>query len=184
MNIRGEIMGSTHTSEIEVIYRDFLRNNSNIIAQLTDALQVNDFKTAHRLAHTTKSLCAIMNEKSLKDISKRIEEKLRRDEIPAALEIQEFEREAIKLLEYIKCYLKNNSLTNVPKDNFDFDKTVAEEFLSKLEHDLTLKRGNVLDAIDYLQKIPNTDELIICIEDFEFGKALDELKHLRQKLGV
>jgi len=177
-------MSDTNGAQMNVMYRDFLRNSNNIVGQLQDAVLANDFKTAHRLAHTTKSLSAIMQEKPLENISRKIEERVRLDNPPTPLQMQEFEREATRLLLGIKDYLESHPATDIVPDDAPFDKAAAMELFDNLHHGLSTKRGDVLDTIEQLQKIPQTIELITYIEDFEFAQALDALKRLRQRLEV
>ncbi|MCL2574957.1 MAG: Hpt domain-containing protein [Defluviitaleaceae bacterium] len=176
-------MADIYNTDMDAMYRDFLRNQSGATELFKTSLHNQDFKTAHRIAHTLKSLAALMNEANLSNIARKIEDGLRRDKEPTKLEIQELEYEMNRILTGIARYVEKNPILKAA-DNADFDKFVATKLFNELAIGLSQKRGDVLDTIDKLQTIPQTDELIMALEDFEFEKALIALKQLRQNLEV
>jgi len=176
-------MGKAFGPEMETIYKDFLRNQGDIVCQLKNAIAAKNYKAAHRLVHTAKSLANLMHERPLADISKKLEAVLRKGTLPSNLEINEFEREATYLLKGITEHLKDSAKPLVAVDA-NFDKAAAKQLFVDLEAGLLSKRGDVLDAVDALAKIPHTSKLIENIEDFEFVEALGSLATLKEKLGV
>ena len=177
-------MDNIYNTDMDAMYRDFVRNKGDVAAQIREALQMWDFKLAHRLAHTLKGIAGLMYEKDLANIAKRIEEILRTTSIPTEFELEELEYQVEKLLQKIELYFENNDAPKVAGDDDEFDKESATKLFDWLEENLTARRGDVLDTVEKLRAIPKTQALITNIEDFEFADALENLEKLRQTLEV
>jgi len=70
---------------LEGLQAEFVRDYKDAVFEITDAIKGNDFKTAHRVAHTLKGLAGIISENSLMDIAGKTEDSLRKGEHPQDL---------------------------------------------------------------------------------------------------
>ena len=166
------------------IRKDFLRTQKKIISQIMDAVNEEDLKTAHRLAHTLKGMAGLIGETALLEISQKIENAFKNGEVPTELLdmlAQEMEQVFNKIYEQYKDEL---SVKQDTPEFSDLDKEKAAELFDSLAGLLEQKRGTAIDLLDELARVPQTEELISQIEDFDFAIALETLKRLRKTLEL
>jgi len=156
----------------------FLRDGRDKVRQIRDALDLKDYKLAHRLAHTLKGNAGQLGAEALQVIAFDIESKLKvnaqlvTDELLSSLEnavnstIYEMEQEASK-----------------PPDTADDKSDInAAELLDTIKNLLEHRDASCLKLIDKLRLIPYTENLIVQIENFDFKLATDSLAEIEQKL--
>jgi signal transduction histidine kinase/DNA-binding response OmpR family regulator len=167
----------------------FVENNQKIHEEIVKAINENDAKTAHRLAHTLKSNAGQIGktilqqaaagvELLLKDgIIPELEEKLKEKLFILKSELNTVLSELSPLLDYVGKSEENQ--TPVPPIP---DSEKIHELLAKLE--TLLKGGNpeCVKMIDDLRAVPNSGHLIKKIENFEFETALLELADILKRM--
>ena len=150
---------------------DFAKAQENTSVDIKNAIDAGDFKTAHRLAHSTKGLAALIKEPKLEEYAKVAEHKFKNKEV---ISITDFVEE----LERVLSTIPKEEEIDVAKV-LDTEKTT--EIFDKLQSLLVDINADALYLIDDLKTIPGTEELIKQIEIFEFSKALSLLTGLRME---
>jgi signal transduction histidine kinase/CheY-like chemotaxis protein/ABC-type amino acid transport substrate-binding protein len=158
---------------------DFAKGNRDKFSEIKKALDTNDIKLAHRLAHTLKSNAALIGKPGLQKAAMEMEHLL-------ADGVNKVTGEHIDILEAeLTAVLKDLAplleAAAKPKEAAEaMDKAEALELLAKLEP--LLKSGNpeCLEFVDSLQGIPGSEELIEQMEDFEFRSAAETLAGLKE----
>jgi len=67
----------------EMVYKDFSHSQKNVIPDIMDAIESNDFKTARFLVHTMKGLAGLVDEETLVDLAEEAEAAFRAEKIPS-----------------------------------------------------------------------------------------------------
>jgi len=182
----GNSLNDFMNKEADKLRLEFAREQRNTFADIQFAINSGDLKTAHRLAHTLKSLASFIKEDNLVNIARGIEKKLYDKEIPTEEEMGELETELSKVLEYI-------SKTHTFNQAFNQKMYVNGEMLSKEEQAAIFSRLQTLLAEDNaeslilaekLEHIPEFKVLVYQIKSCEFEEALVTLESLRKLSGV
>ena len=69
---------------LEIVYKDFAESQANVIADIIQAIEREDLKTAHFLTHTVKGVAGLLGEAELIDLCSEVEFSFRRDRVPMA----------------------------------------------------------------------------------------------------
>ena len=167
----------------ERVYKDFARSQKNIMPEIMSAFEANDFKTAHRLAHTLKGLAGLIGETKLVLISGKVEAAFYKGDVPTEL-FDDLNNEVEDVLARIAEQFKDEtpSVAAIPAD--EVDKDAAKELFDKLVDLLAANNVEAMDMLDGLSSIPQSESLISQIENFDFDLALESLNELRQILEV
>ena len=164
------------------VRRDILRNRKNIIREITGTIDANDFKTAHRLAHSLKGLMGIIGEKPLFDLAEKAEMMFRESVVSTEL-MDALNAEMERVLARIRERL-NDLGADEPHAEVILDKDNAKEIFDQL---LPLLQANSFDALELcgrLAAIPQTNDLINQIEAVDYALAIKTLATLRENLGL
>ena len=163
------------------VYKDFAKSQKNVMSEIADAIEANDFKTAHRLAHTLKGLAGLVGESGLVDTAKKTEEAFGEGTIPTDLMYAlnlEMERVLAKIKQrYPEDLDARRTVTTL-------DENKAREVFDRLSQMLEGNSVEALEMIDDLAEIPQTHDLIDQIEAVDFALALKTLADLRKTLAV
>jgi len=160
---------------------DFIRGNQNTFDKISGALEVNDIKLAHRLAHTLKGNAALIGKSALSKAALDVETALKGGEnLSNEVQMNQLKTELYIVLDELKPYSIETALddpTAVGIVNTDVD--FANDLYDKLEP--LIKRGSpkCVQYVNQLLKIPGTEKLIAEIKDFNFNKADELLAILR-----
>jgi HPt (histidine-containing phosphotransfer) domain-containing protein len=161
-------------------YKDFVRTQKNVMKEMFDALESNDIKTAHRLAHTLKGLAAMIGENGLMVLARAAEDALRSGNVPA--EMDALNKEVGAVMAKIEKELADSAVQKSVVTEMTIDKAAAKVLLDRVAELLAARRGAVMNLTEELAAIPHTEALIENIEDFEFEAALESLSELRKNL--
>jgi len=166
----------------KTLKRLFIKNNHNIYKEIITALEEDDITKAHRMAHTLKSNAGQIGKKQLKTAAADVELYLMYGKNHASEEqLKTLEIELNAVLEELSPIMAENPI-NPAVVEIPTDKTSLKGMLDKLE--ILLKSGNpeCLEFVETLRALPETEQLVNLIEDFEFDNAflafLDVKKHL------
>ncbi|MCL2616219.1 MAG: ATP-binding protein [Defluviitaleaceae bacterium] len=164
--------------------QDFLRGQSNAIPQIHAALNINDYETAHRLAHTLKGMAGLINETRLAEYAAKAEADFRAKKPSSWLHTLATELEGT--LAYLSAKLaatpKPVATTTIPLEALD--RAATTQLLDDLETLLATADGKALDHTETLATIPHTQDLIAHIENFDFDLAQTALASLRETLEL
>ena len=162
---------------------NFVKNNQTVFTQIIRALENDDIKLAHRLAHTLKSNAGQINEKKLQSAAAKVEALLEGDKNPLEYdEIKDMESELKIVLNKLAPMLAEDNAEKAVKaalkERYDNKKTT--EIFSVLEHMLLNKNPECEELLDDITAIPGTEELVRHIEKFEFKQAALELQKMKK----
>ena len=160
--------------------RDFLSVQKDFVSELTLAIEGNDLKRAHFLAHTLKGMAGLIGENVLVKLSEETESYLRKDILPTGLDALFLEVERV-LFDIEERYPQRSD--SQPDDRV-LDKEKAKEVFDKLAPLLKISSFDALSLVDELSQIPKTNKLIEQIESIDFDIALNTLEELRKTLEV
>jgi len=162
---------------------NFVKNNSNKISEIKDAINTGDIKLAHRLAHTLRGNAGQLKKTRLQKAAEDVEMQLKNNinnVSPEQMAVLEKELNAA-LAEFEP--LANNAASEKELPVKLLDKTAAKLLLDELEPILKDSDTNCLNYIEPLRSISGTEELIRQIESFKFKGALEAFEELKKKLG-
>ena len=158
----------------------FVRNNKDILKQVTDAILNGDIVLAHRIVHTLKSNAAQLGKDQLAEAADNAEQLLLNGHNRATNEhIEAIERELKLVMDEFEPMVKESlEADDRGEDQADdhMEKPDASEMFEKLKALLEKDDVECLSYIDELRRIPGTEKLVGLIENFEFSAAFDELK--------
>ncbi|MCL2638707.1 MAG: ATP-binding protein [Oscillospiraceae bacterium] len=156
---------------------NFAKSNQETFAQIKQAADSGDTKTAHRLTHTLKSNAGQIRKNSLQKIAGEIENALS-DNQGAISEQQLSTLEAelkSTLAELAPLFEEFNSKTVIETA----DKEKIQEIIEKLEPLLISKNPDCEDMLDEVRMIPGSEKLAEYIDSFSFKQAQEELLKLK-----
>jgi len=171
----------TKNEFLNMLKRDFYMGNKGKFAEITSALEVNDFQTAHRLAHTLKSNASLIGRPGLREIATEIERLL-------ASGSTEVEKRLIELLdEELEAVLRDFEplleYTDKPgTKEIMLNKTEVLELFEKLRPLLNSNNTESLDYITVLHRVEGSEKLIEQMESYEFMAAAKTLDKIERKM--
>lgn len=164
------------------LFTRFVKNNQTTFQEISSAIDSGDIKLAHRLTHTLGGLAGLMGKVSLYEVSRNIENTLAKGSADGISEqIFMLERELNKVLDELSPLLDEPKPRTSTNKVFDEAKTL--EVFGKLETLLQTDNAKCIELIKELTAIPDTESLIMQIEDYEFEKALETLSYFKESLG-
>jgi len=163
----------------------FVKSNQSTIKDLNNAIEKDDIKLAHRLAHTLKGVSGIVGMDTLAEAAQNVEQMLFKGNV-------EFINEKIKIL---KKELDNAFNEFIPQINdyaaihknknkdIIYDKERSLQLLDKLDSLLEADSFDSLSLVDDLSMIPGTGQLALQIENMKFKQARETLAAVRENLN-
>ena len=163
------------------LIRSFLRNNADIYDRIKKALEDNDIKLAHRLAHTLKSNAGQLNKTSLQQIAMNIEKKLKTGVNYVTEEYLETLKTELDIVFIEFENMKENS-TPTEKPMESMEKAEAVKLLDELEPLIKESNFECISFIKALGSINGSEALTEHIENLDFRLAQESLEQLRIKV--
>ena len=160
---------------------NFVKSNQTIYADIVKAIKISDEKLAVRLVHTLKSNAGQIGKHKLQAVSEVIESELRNQEAPSEAQLELLKLELKEVLDELAPLLAE-SVIKRPARTIDADK--IPELLEKLEGLLKAKDTDCQKLLGDLSALPDSEQLVNLIEDFEFKQALEALPLLKQKMNL
>ncbi|MCL1846308.1 MAG: Hpt domain-containing protein [Defluviitaleaceae bacterium] len=158
--------------------RDFAKAQRYTIHDLRAEIASNHLATAHRIAHTLKSLAALIDEETLREASLKVEQTLRKKKLPKEPDMQALECE----LDHVLAKIAASGILN--DDGLPPASDEQTALFDRLEALLIASDASCTQLIAEIEKIPETKVLIRQIELFAFKDALVTLKVLRELFGT
>ncbi len=185
-------LGLEHSAGSEELYRnlqvDFVRANKNLPDELREAIRVGDIKSAHRIAHSLKSVSGTIGAGSLQQAACAVETDLAAGNAALAEgRIKTLEEELALVLSELS--LLNAGVAEDKKEavNSELNRKNALILLNRLEP--LLKRGNsessdlIGEIFLHLGPLGGHCELLATqIEDFEFESAYETVLTIKKTL--
>ncbi|MCL2456304.1 MAG: ATP-binding protein [Defluviitaleaceae bacterium] len=158
----------------------FVKSNQQTFEKISAAINSNEIKTAHRLAHTLKSNAGQIRELQLQKIAGEIEAGLTDGKNSLDDEqMKILETELNLTLERLEIFL---SETEEKNKNESFDIKKIFEIIEDLEPKLIHSKPYSMNLLDEIRALPDTEKLLLHLEEFEFKQALTELQKLKERL--
>jgi signal transduction histidine kinase/CheY-like chemotaxis protein len=164
--------------EMSRLHKDFYNGQKHTAKNIHEALAVEDFETAERLAHTLKGLAGLIKEYELEKIAYEVEKSFKKNKIPKN-ELENLETRLGKIISSIEKTLDTS--VNVISAISDDERTALLDKLQKL---LAESDASCLSLTEKLEKIPETKVLVRQIEDCSFEDALATLNTMRTVLEI
>jgi PAS domain S-box-containing protein len=160
----------------------FVNSNQNKYEEIAGALEAGDIKLAHRLAHTLKSNAGQIGKVLLQQAAANVEEQLKGGEnLVTPQQMTALEKEISAVLAEFAPPLNGSSMS-AEAGSEPLDANAAQELIARLEPMLTMGNPDCRRLIDSLRKIPESEQLIQQIENFNFEQAALLLAELKKKL--
>jgi signal transduction histidine kinase/DNA-binding response OmpR family regulator len=159
----------------------FARNNQNKFSEITGALEADDIKLAHRLAHTLKGNAGQIGKTRLQLAATNVEQALKNGKnLVAEEQLKALETELTSVLYELAPLLKKGS-TAAPQPSAPISEAEIQSLIGELES--LLKKGDpdCLDLVNDLRAIPECELLIQQMEDFDFEAALSTLVEIKKR---
>jgi signal transduction histidine kinase/CheY-like chemotaxis protein len=178
------------------LLRSFVNDHVNTYVNIEEAINAEDYKTAHRLTHTLKGLAAMIEKEQLREAAFVVERGLAgragfegHDEECTKEQLDTLKAELAYVIDELIPLTKSKKSESVqaakkpkPESTGIIDVSQANGVFNQLE--TLLKSGNskALKHIEELHEIEGTEVLIKQIEDYDFIQAQKTLTKLRETI--
>jgi len=153
------------------LINNFVKNNKDKFGEITDAINAGDIKLAHRLVHTLKSNAGQLDRMSLQQAADEVENNLTNNmNSVTSQQMLTLETELNSAMAELTLMVHETNLL-VETDEL-FDEVAMRKLLDELEPLLIDNDPESLEFIDDLRLIPESENLIRLIENFEFKSAI------------
>jgi len=158
---------------------NFVRFNKNTYDELIRSVSAGDISKAHRIAHTLKSNAAQLDEKSLHGAAAAVEHSLADGKNRLTDEKKDALRnELAAVFSRYSSLFSNSVFGNGDIVELEDSKTIIA-ILDKLEPLLENINPECENMLGDIRTIPDSELLVDCIEGFNFERALDELRKIK-----
>jgi HPt (histidine-containing phosphotransfer) domain-containing protein len=159
---------------------NFVKSNQNTYEEFKKALEEENIKLAHRIAHTLRSNAAQIGEKRLRAAAEKAEGMLtngknllnEREKNALETELKTVLDELAPLMDKTEDEHKVEKIT---------DTNIIRELLEKLQPLLENRDTECLNLLDRIRAVPNSEELVKQIENYNFKVALTILETLKKE---
>jgi len=158
----------------------FVKSNQTVFADIKNALSAEDFKLAHRLAHTLKNVAGLVGRKKLSEAAQAVEQSLSSSQMELIDAQTDILGEELQITLMELTALMENFTDNDNKKEL----TNKENILLLLETLDSLLEADSFDSLLFvndLRKIPEAEELANLVENMKFKQARTALAELRRK---
>ena len=160
---------------------NFAKNNQNTYSEIIKAIQDNNIKLAHRLAHTLKSSAGQIGKNKLQAAAAALEGMLAENTNPVKnSELKILESELKSALDDIAPLLAEITANKKPMID---DTAEIRKILNRLEPMLINKNPECEELLVDILTIPGAEELAKQTDKFNFKQAITELTKLKEKWG-
>jgi len=158
----------------------FARNNQKKFKEIVSALEADDIKLAHRLAHTLKGNAGQLGKALLQKAAADIERQLKKGKnLVSGQQLRLLENELSKVLIEFSPLIEEPPVQSEDQAPAPEPEKIRELF-EKLKPLLQSGNPECLDCITDLRAIPGSEALIQQIEDFDFELAAVTLAELEK----
>jgi CheY-like chemotaxis protein len=152
----------------------FVKDNRDTYKSLADALDSNDIKTAHRIAHTLKSSAGYIMKKKLADAAASLEESLAEEPFDYSNgQILAIETELAKVINELEPLLLEAEAMQTETVQISADERAG--LLAELRPLLEKSDFGAGDYVDRLSSIEGMEKLAERIDEYDFTGALEVL---------
>ena len=153
---------------------NFYKYNQSFYKEISEAIELNDIKLAHRMAHTLKGNAGMIGKTRLQKIAEEIETLLKNGTIPIPVNKMDILNSELTLvLEELKPLLPELLSPQT------LDSEQIKALFKKLESMIKEINPESVNLLDELRAIPGTEELAYQIENYDFEAANESLAALK-----
>ena len=189
LNRQGESAAQGAQNENELRHKliaYFVKDNRTKFSEIAEALNADDIKLAHRLAHTLKGNAGQLGKILLQQAAANVENQLKDGNnlvTPQQMKILETELNAV-IAEFAPLLdeLQSEPQPEAPPQAEPFDAKSERELIEKLEPMLEMGNPECRGLIDSVRLIPGSEVLIRQMEDLDFEPAIVTLAELKKKM--
>ena len=156
---------------------EFVKAHKDYFEQICKHLDDGDSDTARRLTHTIKSSAGLIHERTLSKLSENLESQIDGGGSPDKHVLVDFEKEFDRVINEIG----EKERVSVSDDEL-LGKDESLQLLDTVEPLIKAQKGESLNMLDSLRKIPGSEEFCENLETYDFDAALSELINLRKTL--
>jgi len=159
----------------------FAKENQNKAREIATLVENGEIKVAHRLAHTLRGTAALIGKTKLHDVATEVEYLLKNGENNLAeTHIQMLDDELQKVLAELAPLLEAEALQSETKI-MPNSKEMSELF-ERLEPLLRTRNPSVHSMLDELRVLPDMEDLVRQVENYDFKLALATLQQLQKNI--
>jgi len=158
----------------------FVKDNKSKFSEFIKALEDNDIKLAHRIAHTLKSNAGQIGKTILQQAAAVIESRLADGKNNVTSEqMKNLEIELNIVINELTPLLEEQEFKSEKAEVQPLDFESIKEIFTKLEPLLKTGNSECMNYLESLNYIPGSDIIIQHMDNYEFSKALSELEILK-----
>jgi CheY-like chemotaxis protein len=161
---------------------NFLKDNQTIIEKITGAMAAGDMAVAHRLAHTLKGNAALIGKTSLQKAAADTEQILKAGKLPAQEQMSLLKNELDAVLDELTALQTMAAQTQAAEPGIETPDKIRAA-LEQLETMLKNRDPECMVFLGVIRSIPETEQLVKQVENFDFTPALLTISALKEKLG-
>ena len=159
-------------SLLKKLKSEFYKGQQNAFAEINDALDTGDIKSAHLRAHTIKGLAGMIGEGALVKAALLVESLLEQSKIPPDDVMTQFGVELKRVLKRVTRPVQNRTQAD------EIDKKKVLGILKDLRPLLENRKSKSTRMLDELRQIPEAAILVKQVEKFDFATAIKSLEAL------
>jgi len=163
------------------IINNFVNNNKTKFKEIELAIETGDIKLAHRLVHTLKGNAGQLRKSPLLKAADEVEKALKNNtNLVTQEQMNTLNTQLEAVINDLITVIKKSETANDITSNIEaLDSSTVIKILNELEILLKDNDSEYLSYTEVLKTIPNTETLIIHIENFDPTPALDSLRNLK-----
>jgi len=166
------------------LQKTFFRSNQEKFKEITEALENNDIKLAHRLVHSLKGNAGQLGISALQNAAANVERNLKDGKnLASAEQLSLLKKELDAALSQlaVKAALSGEGRAGQAHAQTK-SKSSPQELFDKLEPLLVRGNPDCCGLVDSLRAVKGSETLIQQIEDYEFESALASLGDLKKNI--
>ncbi|MDR2532424.1 MAG: response regulator [Oscillospiraceae bacterium] len=161
---------------------NFVKNNQTKLKEIMENVESGDIRMAHRLVHTLKSNAGQIGKHRLQQAAGTAEDMLKGGENRLSEKhIAALDAELKLVLAELKPLLSEFGKEGKSGSS---EPGAVRDLLGRLETMLASNNPECMMLLDQLSAVPEAEELIGYVEDFEFKKAMQALDKLKKRMDI
>jgi len=158
------------------IIATFIKSNQDTYRKISDALENGDLILSHRLAHTLKSVAALIGMNKLSEAAKNLEQSINLGKTDQLHEqMKELENELNTALSDLSSMLETYLNNEKKAVNIQINDKETYDLLELLKSLLEADNIDSVNLVKKLKNVPGTENLIEQVENLQFKNARETL---------
>jgi CheY-like chemotaxis protein len=158
---------------------NFVKNNQNIFTEITEAVEAEDIKLAHKLGHSLKGNAGMIGKTDLRNAAADVETLLRGGDNSTWDDKMFILKSELNFVLEGLMPLLDESAKNDKSELLEKEQVLA--LFEKLAVMLENINPECINLLDELKSVSGTEELVLQMEDYDFEAAVKVLDELKKK---